>query len=194
MSKRILHFVLLTVLTAQIAHAQTDSAVIKAHPSYDSVTSMHRRLFGENFRKEWAAPVKLPLIKLSEKGLIPLQRGGGHQTHSLRMKDASGKEWVLRSIEKYPEILLPVAFRETFAADWVRDAMSAQHPFAPLIVPELSEVEHIPHTNPIIGYVAPDKNLAEYEKEFANTMCLLEEREPYGNSDNTLKMLQRLKE
>jgi hypothetical protein len=194
MSKRILHFVLLTVLTAQIAHAQTDSAVIKAHPSYDSVTSMHRRLFGENFRKEWAAPVKLPLIRLSEKGLIPLQRGGGHQTHSLRMKDASGKEWVLRSIEKYPEILLPVAFRETFAADWVRDAMSAQHPFAPLIVPELSEVEHIPHTNPIIGYVAPDKNLGEYEKEFAHTMCLLEEREPFGNSDNTIKMLERVNE
>ena len=194
MSKRILHLVLLIVLTAQIAKAQTDSTAVKAHPSYDSVTRMHRRLFGENFRKEWAAPVKLPVIRMSEKGLIPLQRGGGHQTHSLRMKDASGKEWVLRSIEKYPEILLPEAFRETFAADWVRDAMSAQHPYAPLIVPVLSEAEHIPHTNPIIGYVAPDKTLGEYEKEFANTMCLLEEREPYGNSDNTMKMLERLKE
>jgi hypothetical protein len=194
MSKRILHFALLIVLSAQIAKAQTDSAVVKAHPSYDSVTRMHRRLFGENFRKEWAAPVKLPVIRLSEKGLIPLQRGGGHQTHSLRLKDTSGKEWVLRSIEKYPEILLPEAFRETFAADWVRDAMSAQHPYAPLIVPELSQVAHIPHANPIIGYVAPDKNLGEYEREFANTMCLLEEREPYGNSDNTLKMLERVNE
>jgi len=53
---------------------------------------------------------------------------------------------------------------------------------------------HIPHTNPVIGWVAPDKNLGEYEKEFANTMCLLEEREPYGNSDNTGKMLERLNE
>lgn len=194
MSKRILHFVLLIILTVQTAKAQTDSAVVKAHPSYDSVTRMHRRIFGENFRKEWAAPVKMPVIRLSEKGLIPLQRGGGHQTHSLRMKDASGKEWVLRSIEKYPEILLPEAIRETFAADWVRDAMSAQHPYAPLIVPELSLALNIPHTDPIIGYVASDKNLGEYEKEFANTMCLLEEREPYGNSDNTLKMLERLKE
>ena len=194
MSKRILHFALLFVLTAQIAKAQTDSAVVKAHPSYDSVTRMHRRLFGENFRKEWAAPVKLPVIRLSEKGLIPLQRGGGHQTRSLRLKDASGKEWVLRSIEKYPEIILPEAFRETFAADWVRDAMSAQHPYAPLIVPELSQVTHVPHANPIIGYVAPDKNLGEYEKEFANTMCLLEEREPYGETDNTLKMLERVTE
>ncbi|OQP46124.1 hypothetical protein A4H97_31620 [Niastella yeongjuensis] len=194
MLKRNLHFVLLIVLTAQLAKAQSDSTIVKAHPSYDSVTRMHRRLFGENFRKEWATPVKMPVIRLSEKELIPIQRGGGHQTHSLRLKDASGKEWVLRSIEKYPEILLPVAFRETFAADWVRDAMSAQHPYAPLIVPELSKAEHIPHTNPIIGFVAPDKNLGEYEKEFANTMCMLEEREPYGNSDNTLKMLERVTE
>ena len=194
MPNKYLHIAFLTLLTAQIAKAQTDSAVVKAHPSYDSVSNFHRKLFGKNFRKEWAAPVKLPVIKLSERGLIPFQRGGGHQTHSLRMKDAKGNEWVLRSIEKYPEILLPEAFRETFAADWVRDAMSAQHPFAPLIVPVLSEVVKVPHSNPVIGYVAPDKNLGEFEKEFANTMCLLEEREPYGNSDNTIRMLERLNE
>lgn len=194
MAHKYLHVAFLIVFNAQFVKAQTDSAVIKAHPSYDSVSNMHRRMFGENFRKEWAAPVKLPVIKLSERGLIPLQRGGGHQTRSLRLKDANGNEWVLRSIEKYPEILLPEAFRETFAADWVRDAMSAQHPFAPLIVPVISEVVQVPHSNPVIGYVAPDKNLGEFEKEFANTMCLLEEREPYGDSDNTLKMLEQLNE
>lgn len=194
MPKRILHFALLIVLTAPVAKAQSDSAVVQAHPSYDSVTRMHRRLFGENFRKEWAAPVKLPVIRLSERGLTVLQRGGGHQTKSLRLKDASGKEWVLRSIEKYPEIILPEALRVTFAADWFKDAMSAQHPYAPLIVPVFADVAKIPHANPVIGYVAPDKNLGEFEKEFANTMCLLEEREPFGDSDNTLKMLKELKE
>jgi hypothetical protein len=194
MRNKYIHIAFLIVFTAQVANAQTDSTVVKAHPSYDSVTNIHRKLFGENFRKEWATPVKLPVIKLSERGLIPLQRGGGHQTHSLRMKDASGTEWVLRSIEKYPEILLPEAFRETFAADWVRDAMSAQHPYAPLVVPVISEVVKVPHTNPVIGYVVADKNLGEFEKEFANTMCLLEEREPYGNSDNTIRFLQRMNE
>ena len=189
-----LHLTCFILLLAQLATAQSDSAVVRAHPEYDSVSKIHRSLFGENYRKEWATPTKLPVIKLSEKGLIPLQRGGGHQTHSLRMKDAAGNEWVLRSIEKYPEILLPQALRETFAADWVRDAMSAQHPYAPLIVPVLSKAVNVPHTNPVIGWVVADKNLGEYEKEFANTLCLLEEREPYGNSDNTIKFLDRLNE
>jgi hypothetical protein len=194
MPPRYLHLTFLIVLFAQTVKSQTDSAVVKAHPSYDSVTHIHRKLFGENYRKEWAAPTKLPVIRLSEKGLIPLQLGGGHQTHSLRLKDQNGTEWVLRSIEKYPDILLPEALRQTFAADWVRDAMSAQNPYGPLAVPVLSEAAHVPHTNPVIGFVAPDKNLGQYEKEFANTLCLLEEREPYGNSDNTGKMLERLNE
>jgi hypothetical protein len=194
MYKRILHLALLIVFASLQAKAQKDSAIVMAHPSYDSVTNWHRRLFGENFRKEWAAPVKLPVISVSERGLTPLQRGGGHQTRSLRLKDAKGNEWVLRSIEKYPEIILPEAFRETFAADWVRDAMSAQHPYGPLTVPVFSEALKIPHSRPVIGWVVPDKGLGEFEKDFANTLCLLEEREPYGNSDNTLKMLERLNE
>ena len=194
MPQRYLHLTLLIVLFAFTAKSQTDSTVVQAHPSYDSVSRMHRRLFGENYRKEWAAPTKLPVIRLSEKGLIPLQLGGGHQTHSLRLKDQNGTEWVLRSIEKYPDILLPEALRQTFAADWVRDAMSAQNPYGPLAVPVISEAAHVPHTNPVIGFVVPDKNLGQYEKEFANTLCLLEEREPYGSSDNTGKMLERLNE
>src|SRR6266568_2460527 len=105
MLKRYLHITLFFVLSAQLACAQTDSITVRAHPGYDSVTHMHRALFGQNFRKEWAAATTLPIIKLSDKGLTPLQLGGGHQTHSLRLKDATGKEWVLRSIEKYPEIL-----------------------------------------------------------------------------------------
>lgn len=194
MPKKYLHLICIILLSVKFATAQSDSTVVRAHPAYDSVTKIHRSLFGENYRREWAMPTKLPVIRLSEKGLIIIQRGGGHQTRSLRMKDAAGNEWVLRSIEKYPEVILPEALRETFAADWFRDAMSAQHPYAPLIVPVLSKAVNVPHTNPVIGWVVPDKNLGEYEKEFANTLCLLEEREPYGNSDNTVKFLERLNE
>ena len=48
------------------------------------------------------------------------------------------------------------------------------------------------HANPVIGYVAPDKQLGIYQKTFANRVCLFEEREPSGNTDNTAKMLEEL--
>jgi len=173
-----------------------NTIAVSAYAPYDSVGDLHRTLFGENYRKEWAARATLPVIKISEirGGLTPVKRGGGHQTLSLRLKDKEGKEWVLRTIEKYPSVLLPESLRETFVKDIFNDAMTSQHPYSPLVVPVLANAVSVQHANPVIGYVAPDKQLGIYEKIFVNRVCLFEEREPTGNSDNTAKMLNELNE
>ncbi|MFL9482661.1 BamA/TamA family outer membrane protein [Chitinophagaceae bacterium LWZ2-11] len=171
-----------------------DSLTLRVIPRYDSVGKFHRWFFGENYRKEYGAETTFPVIKISEikGGLTPIQKGGGHQSRSLRLKDKSGKEWVLRSVEKYPDVLLPEELRATFARDWVEDNMSAQHPFAALCVPPIANAAKVPHANPIIGVVAPEKELGIYAKTFAGTVCLLEEREPLGKSDNTPKMFKTM--
>lgn len=184
------------VKRAETENSGSDSVIVKVHPSYAQVTGVHRWLFGQNYRTEWAAAVKLPLIKISSihGGLKPLSQGGGMQSKSLRLADKTGKEWVIRSVEKTPEKLLPPNLQGTFAIDWVDDAMSAQHPFSALIVPPLAAAANVHHSDPIIGVVAPDAALAEYEKTFSGMVVLLEEREPAGESDNTVKMLKELDE
>ncbi|MBS7564079.1 BamA/TamA family outer membrane protein [Mucilaginibacter sp. Bleaf8] len=179
-----------TGLLPQLNHA--DSVVVRVHPSYDSVSGVHRWLFGKNYRAEWAAPVKLPVIRISQihGGLKPLKQGGGMQSTSLRLADKQGKEWVIRSVEKAPEKLLPENFKGTFAIDWLDDALSGQHPFSALIVPPLATAVNVPHANPIIGVVAPDPAFGEYSEKFAGLIVLLEEREPAGESDNTIKALR----
>lgn len=200
MFKNLLTLITLLLGLATLGYAQRktnssklsfpDSVTIKVHPSYDSVSGFHRWLFGEGYRKEWSTAVKLPLIKLSEinGGLMPVRQGGGMQSKSLRLKDKQGKEWVIRSVEKMPEKLLPPNLQGTFAVDWIDDAMSSQHPFAALIVPPLAKAAGIPHSTPTIGVVTPDNALGEYSKIFNGLVVLLEEREPEGGSDNTLKM------
>lgn len=167
---------------------------VQIHPEYNKVSGIHRFLFGTNYRRDWAMPITLAVIKISEihGGLTPLKKGGGHQTHSLRLKDKNGKEWALRSVEKYPDVLLPEDVRQTFAKDWFEDNMSAQHPFGALIVPPLADAVEVLHANPLIGWVAPDPALGIYSEEFANTVCLLEEREPAGKSDDSQRMLHEL--
>jgi hypothetical protein len=175
--------------------ARYDDSVIRSlHPKYDLPGKFHRKLFGENYRKEWAMPTRLPLIRIStfHGGLTPLQRGGGMQSNSLRLVDKSGNEWVIRSVEKTVDQLLPEALRSTFARDFLDDVTSAQHPFAALVVPPIANAVNIPHANPVIGVIAPDKNLGFYERYFVNTVCLIEEREPLGKTDNTGKMLNNL--
>jgi len=171
-----------------------DSTIVKVHPSYDEVSGIHRWFFGENFRKEWAVPVKIPVIKISQVngGLSPIKEGGGLQSKSLRLEDKTGREWVLRSVEKVPDKLLPEGLQGTFAVDWVDDEFSGQHPYSALIVPPLAEAAGVPHANPVIGVVAVDPALGEYNKLFTGMICLLEEREPTGKSDNTLKAKEEL--
>lgn len=172
----------------------SDTIIVQIKPSFDSVGKFHRYFFGDNYRKDYAMPVKLPVIKISEikGGLKPTQLGGGNQSKSLRLVDKQGNEYALRSVEKYPEVLLPKELRETFAKDVIQDNMASQHPFSALIVPPLAKVAKVPHANPIIGYVSPDDDLGDYSYIFANTVCLLEERNPLGKSDNTTKMLKKL--
>lgn len=173
-----------------------DSIVVKVHPTYNEVGGVHKWFFGENYRKEWAAAVKLPLIRISKVygGLVPVKEGGGMQSKSLRLTDKKGTEYVIRSVEKTPDKLLPEGLRGTFALDWVRDAMSGQHPFSALIVPPLAAAANVHHTNPVIGVIAKDDALGEFNKEFSGMVVLLEEREPGGESDNTPKMIRELNE
>jgi hypothetical protein len=44
------------------AGAQTDSIAIRVRPDFDSVSKMRRFLFGENYRKEFAATTTIPII------------------------------------------------------------------------------------------------------------------------------------
>lgn len=172
----------------------TDSTTVSVHASYNDVSGVHRWFFGENYRREWAVPVKLPVLHIGKinGGLTPVRQGGGMQSKSLRLKAANGEEWVIRSVEKVPDKLLPPGLMNTFVIDWVGDEFSAQHPFSALVVPPLADAAGVPHANPVIGVVGDDPELGEYRKTFAGLVCLLEEREPTGHSDATLKMEEKL--
>ncbi|MEQ9229781.1 MAG: hypothetical protein RIF46_03805, partial [Cyclobacteriaceae bacterium] len=140
----------------------------------------------------------------SENGELKIvQRGGGQQTLSLRLEDPNGKQFTLRSIEKYPEKAIPETFRATFAKDIVQDQISAAHPYGALVVPYLAEAAGIYHTNPKVVWVADDPRLGDYRKTFANRLMLFEERPSgnardmdfFGNADDiesTFKVLDKL--
>src|SRR5450755_1108106 len=194
-------FIVLTMISfGSVLYAQTedtnfpDSLNGTAHKGFDAVRKWHRFFFGENYRKEWSAVTKPPVIHLStfRGGLVAVRQGGGNQTHSLKLRDKDGMEWVLRSVDKYHEAILPDELKETFVSDIVTDAMSAQHPYSALVVPPIANAVGVPHAHPMIGIVAPDPVLGTYAKTFEGLICLLEEREPTGKSVNYIEMQEAL--
>jgi hypothetical protein len=191
---------LISLLFYAAGYAQqvkNDSIRIAVEPEYNQVGKAHRFWFGNNYRALWAAPVKLRVLRLEDEkgGLKILQKGGGLQTMSLRLRDSTGQQWVLRTIQKYPERGLSPKLRPTVAKDILQDQVSAAHPFAALTVPPLAQALGIPHSNPQIVYVKDDPALGKYAKDFANKVFLFEEREPLDaeKTDNTEKVQRKLK-
>src|SRR5690606_9948153 len=150
--------------------------------------------------------IEVPVFDLGHEkgGLKIVQKGGGQQTLSLRLQDSTGKEYTLRSVEKFPIKAVPEMLRGTFAQDIVQDQISAAHPYAAVVIPGLAEAAGIYHTNPKVVYIPDDPRLGFYQKDFANTLALFEERPDddweesafFGNSNNiinTSKVLEKLK-
>ncbi len=145
----------------------------------------NRWLKGENYRDVWSTEVSLPVFDIGSEqgGLTILKRGGGQQTRSIRMEDQEGKQYVLRSVNKYVEKALVENMQNTLAHDVVQDGISASHPFSAITVPLLADAAGVMHTNPRIVWVPNDPRLGIYHEEIANGVFLFEER-PAGNRDD----------
>tara|TARA_R110001599_G_scaffold337536_1_gene555927 strand:+ start:15763 stop:19446 length:3684 start_codon:yes stop_codon:yes gene_type:complete len=180
---------------ANLSFAGRDT-VFAASELYHERSNFHINMFGQNYRNEWAAKVKVPFfdIGIEKGGLEILQRGGGHQTISLRLEAENGKQYVLRSMDKNPALTLPQEFRKTFIKSIVQDGISASHPYAPFILPPLADAAGIFHTNPKVVYIPNDPRFGIHRQDFANTLALFEERpnkenikEPFfGSGDDVL--------
>ena len=175
-----------------------DSITIAISPVYDSVSNAHRFFLGESYRKLWAAPVRMRILDLRKEhgGMTVLQLGGGMQTRSLRLKSADGREWALRTVQKYPERGLSEKLRKTVVKDIVQDQIATSHPYSALVIPPLADALDIPHAEPEIVYVGDDPGLGEYRKDFANNVYLIENRSPeeFDKTDNTLKAQRKVEE
>ena len=153
-------------------------------------------LMGKNYRAEWTTPVTVPVLDIGKErgGLTPTRQGGGKQTRSLRLEEKSGKEWVLRSIEKFPEAALPADLRGGVANTIVEDGISASYPYASLSIAPLARALGIPQIQRKLVFVPDDPRLQRFRTTFANNLAVLEEREPANvkKTDNTDELAIKL--
>ena len=176
----------------------SDGQVIaRAQPGYDSISSFKRFFLGNNYRKEWAAPVRMNVfnVKKQNGGFNIDGIGGGKQTLTLRLTDKDSVEWVLRSINKNPVFVLPQNQRGIVAKPVVEDMISAAHPYAPLAIADLAHAVGVPEAAPQLFYVPDNPALGVYRSKFSNQIAILEEREPTFNGENaisTSKLFDRL--
>ncbi len=162
-----------------------DSVTQAASTQYESSPRVWKWM-GKNYRDVWAQPVKTAVFDIQKEhgGLKIIKRGGGQQTHSIRLEDFEGHQYNLRSLEKYVKGALPANVSNTFAVDVVQDNISASNPYAALAVARLADAAGVMHTNPGIVYIPRDYRLGEYTEDLTGHLFLYEER-PAGNWSGT---------
>lgn len=146
---------------------------------------IHRLLWGNLHRDVYGVPVTVPVLDLDTiyGGLKVVRKGGGNQTHSLRLEAEDGRQYVMRSMEKDAGRILGGVLRGTFVVELMRDVFTFSHPYAAFVVPGLASAAGIYHTNPKLYYVPKQPALGKYNKNFGGGLYLFEERPDDDRSD-----------
>ena len=147
-------------LPARAAEASALTARYSAGRQYAQHSGLYEVFFGKHHRCTWAAPVAAPVFDLATAvpggALRPGKLGGGFNSTSLGLTAADGRPYVLRTVDKDPRRAVPKRLQNTFVVGYLRDNVSANHPYAALVVPPLAGAVGVPHTNPRLFYVRPE--------------------------------------
>lgn len=197
----------LVCLLALQSNAQTNKQNSFHYIATDSIVSsistrykagwMQRLVMGDNYRKVWSTPVKLPVFHLSQTALQITGLGGSKQTKSIHFKDKTGKEWVLRRVDKDVSAGVITPFRYTLIKNLMQDMISALYPYSQVITAQLAKAAHVVQASPQIYFVADDEALGTYRFLFANKICTLEENAPSPDGSTTIatgKVVEKLTE
>tara|TARA_R110002049_G_scaffold302713_2_gene496062 strand:+ start:3402 stop:4679 length:1278 start_codon:yes stop_codon:yes gene_type:complete len=133
-------------------------------------------LQGKNYRDAWTAKIDVPILFLDtlHGGVNIVKEGGGKQTQSLRLKSSDDLYLTLRSVNKNPDELIPEYAKTLGLETVVIDGISAQHPYASVVVAKLSDVINLLHTHPKLVFLPKQAALKSYNSEYGNRLYHLE--------------------
>jgi hypothetical protein len=171
-----------------------DSITVIASTQYQA-NSFKKFMQGTHYRKAWETPIKVPVLNLNsfKNGLTPFKKGGGKQTKSLKLSSKDSFIYSLRSVNKFPQPLIPDLAKKLGLSNIVVDGISAQHPYAALVVSRLSNQIGILNTQPLLYFLPKQKDLGAYNGEFGNKLYLLEyetENKNFTSFDNVETIME----
>lgn len=158
-------------------------------------SNSYKSLFGEHYRKYYSTKINAPTVLLDTLfgGLIPIRKGGGFQSRSLRLKNSYGKEYVMRALRKSAtQFIQAAAFQEqsvegefdnTYTEEFLLDFYTSAHPYTPFIISDLADAVNIYHTNPTLYYVPKQNALKHFNSDFGDELYMIEERTTSGHGD-----------
>ncbi len=167
------------------ASAAGDTVTLVPAPEYDA-SILRRALLGNGWRSLWTTPVDAQVFDFDRYagGVSWTERGGGNQSITLHLEsEQDWREYIFRSVNKFPEQALPYAFAGTTLGWVVGDLISATLPAAPLLVPPLLDALAMLHVEPVLRVMPDDPRLGVYQDTFAGMLGTVELQPNEGPDD-----------
>ncbi|WP_291962728.1 hypothetical protein [Maribacter sp.] len=151
-------------------------------------SAFYKFLWGERYRKYYGQPVEAPIVQLDTLygGLSVIKEGGGHQSFSLRLEDANGKQYAMRSLRKsalkFLKFKLPgIAYntqdyQDTWAEKAISDFFTTAHPYMQLVINPLAKSVDINHSDTDLFYVPKQDSLKQYNENYGDELYYIERR------------------
>jgi len=158
-------------------------------------SGFYKFLFGERYRDVYSQKIKAKTVSLDTLygGVIPVRKGGGTQSKSLRLEDKTGRQYVMRALRKqstqylqatlFKDIYIGDELENDFTTSLLSDGFTGAHPYAPFAVGILADAIGVYHTNPKIYYVPKQKILGDYNVDFGDELYMIEEHTSEGHDD-----------
>ncbi|MEO7982502.1 MAG: BamA/TamA family outer membrane protein, partial [Bacteroidota bacterium] len=175
-----------------------DTFTTAASKNFPEVKGLRKFFTGQNYRQEWSTPVNMKVFNINkEKGGFTITgMGGGSETKTLKLtQKKTGKEWVLRSLNKNASKTVPENFRGPLADQLGTELNSASHPYGALIFPGLAKSLNLNVPKPELFFVPDDPALGYFRPLFANNVCMLEEKDATpdkSDSKTTAKLFSKM--
>ncbi|APQ17269.1 ShlB/FhaC/HecB family hemolysin secretion/activation protein [Maribacter hydrothermalis] len=167
---------------------KTKQTKILDDPKDYNKSTFYKFLWGERYRKYYGQPVEAPIVQLDTLygGLSVVKEGGGHQSFSLRLEDANGKQYAMRSLRKsalkYLKFKLPGIsyntqdYQDTWAEKAISDFFTTAHPYMQLVVEPLAKSVQINHSDTDLFYVPKQDSLKQFNENYGDELYYIERR------------------
>ncbi|OAB81460.1 ShlB/FhaC/HecB family hemolysin secretion/activation protein [Cochleicola gelatinilyticus] len=161
---------------------------VTANEDKTNKTGFYNFIWGKRYRSYFGKPVtaKVGILENLYEGLEVAKAGGGHQSYSARLRDAEGRDYALRGLEKNALKFLKfkvkgIAYTDddyegTFAEEVVYDFFSTTHPFMQLVIYPLAQAGQINHANTQLYYVPKQKGFEILDDAYGDGLYYIEER------------------
>ncbi|HUE76895.1 MAG TPA: BamA/TamA family outer membrane protein [Longimicrobiales bacterium] len=165
--------------------AAGDKVTVVPGPQYHA-SGFARLFLGDGWRELWLTPVDAPVFDMGSYagGVRWVNRGGGFQTITLHLEEEDGwREYLFRSVDKFPLQPMPPEIRTAQAGGILEDQVSTLFPAAGLIVPPIVEAVEILHVLPELYVMPDDPRLEVYQDTFAGMLGTAELKPQEGPDD-----------